>query len=333
MQVLLPVPAAHQCRGWRATSGGRARGALAHRAPAHQRSDCWRRRGASALMDAQQQHQQQHEQEQLPSWLQDMDAAFLTSALGAPIVSFTISNARELEQSDCCVVHATDDAGRTTPLLLKRYNLPRLRKREQKPDSKWRISAASFANEHCFLSARGVLAELHAFLQPHAGVPRVHLAQRRHDSSSADVLDSKVRFLDSPSSMWHTVCSTGREQPRPSTAPHEGRLLHAACAQRLRSSTSCLSCWSPSASPRAASWTRARPGRRLPCWRASTPFSGSRARARRVGQPAGKRTRSGTRSGGACSRVGAGGARRCVLASSECHGRTAVAPRLPRRSG
>lgn len=134
----------------------------------------------------------------VPAWANDVDAASLSQWLGFNVDSFSLESPRELEQSECCQLNV-HGASAGSPkavylqLLLKRYHLRRLMQRIPKPEEKWRISARSFMNEYEFLRAKEVLKQLHDFMHPHAGVPRVHYT--RGSVSESDWFDRQYDFL------------------------------------------------------------------------------------------------------------------------------------------
>lgn len=103
----------------------------------------------------------------VPSWLNDVNESYFTTALGRPVYRCVISGTQELEQSEVATVTLTLPPSSTASanisnavgsmqevqVLLKRYHMPRLMARIDKPPEKWRISALSFANEFTFCHA------------------------------------------------------------------------------------------------------------------------------------------------------------------------------------
>lgn len=106
----------------------------------------------------------------VPSWLNDVNESYFATALGRPVYRCVITGTQELEQSEVATVtltlppnstastasaNASNAAGsmQEVQVLLKRYHMPRLMARIDKPPEKWRISALSFANEFTFCHA------------------------------------------------------------------------------------------------------------------------------------------------------------------------------------
>ena len=91
-----------------------------------------------------------------PLWITQADEKFVSDACQGQFDRF--DNDRELSQSNIAVVRCKPPSN---PLFFKKSCVALLQvKSPRNPDSKWRVTQASFVNEHRFLEDAGTLGVL-----------------------------------------------------------------------------------------------------------------------------------------------------------------------------